>query len=253
MYARERQRQIVRLARDVGRVDVAPLSAELGVTPETIRRDLTTLEEHGLLRRVHGGAIPVELWGLEDQLAAREVVMTQEKARIAEAALAELPEQGAILIESGSTPARFAELLPRDRELTVITPALPVAQLLAARPNLTVLTLGGRVRSTTLGEVDGWAVQRLREVYADVAFLGTNGLSATRGLTTPDHAEAELKALMLRAARHRVLLVDHSKIGVVRLHRYGDLGDVDVVITDTGLAPELAEELESHGPRVVRA
>ena len=253
MYARERQQRIVRLARDAGKVDVVTLAADLGVTPETVRRDLTALEEHGLVRRVHGGAIPAERWGLEPQLAARETAMTDEKERIAKAALAHLPEAGSILIESGSTPAKLAELIPRDRELTIITPALPVALALVSYENLTVLTLGGRVRSTTLAEVDAWAVARLRDIYADVAFLGTNGLSVARGLTTQDHAEAELKGLMLRSARQTVLLADHTKIGTVCLHRYGALTDIDLLVTDTGLDPELAAEIEAAGPEVVRA
>lgn len=253
MYARERQQRIAALARSAGKVDVVTLAADLGVTPETIRRDLTALEEHGVLRRVHGGAIPAERWGLEPQLAARESVMTAEKDRIARAALEHVPAEGAVLIESGSTPATLAALLPRDRPLTVITPALPVALALAANPALTVLTLGGRVRSTTLAEVDAWAADRLRGLYADVAFLGTNGLSVTRGLTTPDHAEAELKGLMVRAARKTVLLADHTKVGAVCLHRYADLTDIDLLVTDSGLAPELAEEIAAAGPEVVVA
>ena len=253
MYARERQQRIAGLARSAGKVDVVTLAADLGVTPETIRRDLTVLEEHGLVRRVHGGAIPFERWGLEPQLSARESVMIAEKERIARAALAHVPAEGSIVIESGSTPAKLAELLPRDRALTVITPALPVALSLAAFPLLTVLTLGGRVRSTTLAEVDSWAAARLRELYVDVAFLGTNGLSVARGLTTPDHAEAELKGLMVGAARKTVLLADHTKVGTVCLHRYADLADIDLLITDDGLAPELAAEIEAAGPEVVRA
>lgn len=253
MYARERQQRIAETARAVGKVDVVGLAADLGVTPETIRRDLTVLEEHGLVRRVHGGAIPAERWGLEPQLAAREVVMTAEKERIARAALDHLPAEGSVLIESGSTPATLASLLPRDRALTVITPALQVALSLAANPSLTVLTLGGRVRPTTLAEVDSWAAARLRDVYADVAFLGANGLSVTRGLTTPDHSEAELKGLMVRAARRTVLLADHTKVGTVCLHRYADLADIDLLITDSGLAPELAAEVEAAGIEVVLA
>jgi DeoR family fructose operon transcriptional repressor len=253
VYARERQQRIAARARSIGKVDVMTLSVDLGVTPETIRRDLTALEEHGVVRRVHGGAIPADRWGLEPQLAARETVMTEEKERIARAAVEHLPPEGSILIESGSTPAKLAALLPHDLALTVITPALPVALALAAHPLLTVLTLGGRVRATTLAEVDSWAVARLRDVYADVAFLGTNGLSVGRGLTTPDHSEAELKALMVRSARKTVLLADHTKIGAVCLHRYADLSDIDVLITDDGLAPELAAEIEAAGPEVIRA
>src|SRR3954463_2059999 len=121
MYAEERQRHIAVAARAAGRVDVAELSAELEVTTETIRRDLSVLERHGVLRRVHGGAIPVERLGFEPTLSVRETVMTEEKERIARAALAELPEAGTILLDAGSTTARLADALPVDRELTVVT------------------------------------------------------------------------------------------------------------------------------------
>lgn len=253
MYARERQQLIVEKARQAGRVEVAGLAGDLRVTPETIRRDLTALEEQGLVHRVHGGAIPVERWGFDPQLTLRETVRVAEKERIAQAALAELPEEGAVLVESGTTSGRFAELLPADRPLTVITDSLSLAVSLAGRPNLTVLTPGGQVRATTHGGVGPWAVQRWREVFADVAFLGTDAISLRRGLTTPDHASAEIKKLMLHGAQRRVLLADHTKVGPISLHRYGELADIDVLVTDTGLDAEIAAEIEAMGPKVVRA
>ena len=121
MYGPERQRLIVEEARHVGRVEVAVLAARFDVTSETVRRDLTALERQGLLRRVHGGAIPVERLGFEPGLDARAAAQTDQKERIAKAALAELPTEGAILIDAGTTTGRLAEMLPADRELTVIT------------------------------------------------------------------------------------------------------------------------------------
>src|SRR4051795_9510037 len=117
MYAEERQQEILRLARAEGRVDVPALAADLDVTTETIRRDLTVLERAGMVRRVHGGAIPVERLGFEPTLSTRDTVMTAEKERIAKAALAELPDDGAILLDAGSTTHRLAEAIPADREL----------------------------------------------------------------------------------------------------------------------------------------
>lgn len=253
MYAEERQQHIVGLARTHGRVDVAELAAELSVTTETVRRDLTLLERQGVLRRVHGGAIPVERLGFEPALAARDGVMTAEKERIAKAALSEVPEEGAVLLDAGTTTARLADLLPTDRALTVVTNALPVASGLAHKPNLTVLVLGGRLRSRTLAAVDTWANNALADTFVDVAFLATNGLSVQRGLTTPDHAEATTKRAMIAAAHRVVLLADHTKVGVDHLARFGDLADVDTLITDSGLDERTAAEIEGAGPRVVRA
>src|SRR6266496_6173215 len=103
MYAPERQQVIAARARVDGRVDVADLARELQVTPETIRRDLTYLEHAGVLRRVHGGAIPIERLTFERGLEARRVSMTAEKERIARSALAELPERGTVLLDAGTT------------------------------------------------------------------------------------------------------------------------------------------------------
>src|SRR6266536_5984677 len=134
MYAEERQQHIVDRARREGRVDVAELAAELAVTGETIRRDLSVLERHGLLRRVHGGAIPVERLGFEPALGQRAERYREEKDRIAKAAIAELPVEGAVLLDSGTTTARIAEMLPPDCELTVVTNSLPIALTLSVRP-----------------------------------------------------------------------------------------------------------------------
>lgn len=253
MYAEERQQHLVTLARAAGRVDVAEVAASLDVTAETIRRDLTVLERQGLLRRVHGGAIPVERLGFEPALGARDAVMTAEKEAIAKAALAQVPDEGAILLDAGSTTSRLAQILPTDRQLTVVTNALPVAMTLASYPNLTVLVLGGRLRGRTMASVESWALDALAETYVDVAFMATNGISTGRGLTTPDHAEAAAKRAMIAAARRTVLLADHTKVGSDHLARFAELSDIDTFITDTGLDERTAAEIESQGPKVIRA
>lgn len=253
MYAEERRLDIVSRARAEGRVEVNRLAAELDVTPETIRRDLTVLERHGHLRRVHGGAIPIERLGFEPDIDTREAVMVGEKARIAKAALELVPDEGSILIDAGTTTSQFADALPADRELTVVTNALDIAIKLAARPNLTVLALGGRVRGRTLAAVDIWAVETLASTFVDVAFMATNGLSVERGLTTPDPTEAAVKRSMIAAARRSVLLADHTKVGNDHLVRFAGLDDIDTAITDSGVDEALLAELRSAGLQVVCA
>lgn len=253
MYAEERQQEIVRLARANGRVDVATLADTLNVTAETIRRDLTSLERAGVLRRVHGGAIPAERIGFEPAVETRGAVLTDEKERIAKAALAEVPEEGAVILDAGTTTARLAQALPVDRELTVVVNSPVIATILGTRPNINVLMIGGRLRGKTLATVDDWALRPLADMYVDVAFIGTNGMSVERGLTTPDPAEAAVKRAMIGAARRTVLLADHTKIGNDYLARFGTLDDLDLLITDAGLDNELVTEVEATGLRVVRA
>jgi DeoR family transcriptional regulator, fructose operon transcriptional repressor len=253
MFAEQRQQRIVDQARLAGRVDVAELAAELEVTSETVRRDLTVLERQGVLRRVHGGAIPVERLGFEPGLAARDMARRAEKERIAKAAIAELPVEGSVLIDAGTTTARLAEALPANRELTVVTNGLPIALTLSVRPGLTVLLVGGRVRGRTQATVDDWARRVLADTYVDVAFIGANGISVERGLTTPDPAEAAVKRAMIAAARRVLVLADHSKVGRTHFARFGGLGDVAMLITDSGLDADVAARLEAAGPTVVRA
>ena len=250
-YADERKSHILDQLRLGGRVDAVKVAEALGVTGETIRKDLIVLERQGLLRRVHGGAVTVQSLSFEPAVETR-TQFASEKTRIAQAALSYLPAQGSVLIDAGSTAAKLVELFPGDRELTVYTNTLPLAVSLLTRPRLTVFTLGGRLRNKTFAEVGEWAARALADINVDVAFLGTNGISMTRGLTTPDPAEAAVKRLMLGCAAKRILLADHSKFGEIKGTKHADLTDIDLLITDTGLGEGRADQLRSVGMDVER-
>ncbi|MBQ0829414.1 DeoR/GlpR family DNA-binding transcription regulator [Streptomyces tagetis] len=253
MYAPERQQEILRLARDGGRVDVVSLAEEFQVTAETIRRDLKALDRAGLLRRVHGGAIPAGRLDFEPDLAERETTAADEKDRIAKAALAEVPAEGTMILDAGSTVARLASALPPEAALTVVTHSLPIAARLADHPGIQLHLVGGRVRHRTRAAVDAWALRAYSEIRADVVLLAANGFSAEHGLTTPDLAEAAVKRAAVASARRVVLLADSSKHGQEHFARFGGLGDVDLLITDSGLSPEDATAIERDGTEVVRA
>lgn len=253
MYAPERQQAILVLARSDGRVDVNGLAETFAVTPETIRRDLTSLERRGTLRRVHGGAIPVERLGMERAVRERQDVASAEKDRIAKAALDQLPEGGSIFIDAGTTTVRLAEMLPEESNLIVLTHALPVASALANHPHLTLHLVGGQVRGRTLAAVGPWAERDLTDVFVDVVFAGTNGISARRGLTTPDVSEAAVKKAQIRAARRVVVLADHTKFGRDEFVQVASLDEVDTVITDSAVDPGMAHEVADAGPEVIRA
>ena len=251
LYAEERQQRILTRANADGRVEVAALAVELDVTQETIRRDLDRLERQGLLRRVHGGAIPANHLGFEPGLSQRDALASSEKARIARAAASLLPRQGTVLIDAGTSTARLATALPDDSELTVVTNALPIATALASRPAMTVHLVGGRVRGRTLATVDTWALQILAGLNVDVAVLGTNGISVERGLTTPDLAEAGVKAAMVAAGRRVIVLADSSKVGQDQFARFASLAEVDAVVTDGDMTPADRDAITAAGPDVV--
>jgi DeoR family fructose operon transcriptional repressor len=172
--------------------------------------------------------------------------------RIVKAALAELPPLGPILLGAGAATARLAEVLPVDRPLSVITNAVAIGQTLAARPNTTVALMGGRLDARTGAVVDAWALDALAGVCAEVAFVVPDGVSIRRGLTATGLAGAAVHAAMIRAARRTVLLVDGDRIGADHMARFGDIGDVDVVITSSDLDDETTADIAARGPRVVR-
>lgn len=252
MYAPERQQEILRRARESGRVDVLSLSTELDVTAETVRRDLKALDRAGLVRRVHGGAIPVGRLDFEPELSERESAAREEKDRIARAAVDELPSDGSVMLDAGSTTAQMAALLPEDTHLTVVTHALPLAARLADHPGIELHMVGGRVRHRTRAAVDAWALRTYGEINADVLFLATNGFCVDGGLTTPDLAEAAVKRALVTAARRVVLLADSTKFEQRHFACFGDLSHIDLLLTDTGLDPEAAGAIERQGPQVRR-
>lgn len=250
LFAAERQELVLRTLSDTGRVDATALAAELGVSNESVRKDLALLEDRGLLRRVHGGAIlPHELRS-EPEIDARTSCAAQKQA-IARAALEFVPANGSVLFDAGSTTALLASLLasllPADSALFVCTNSLRIASALTERSGVTVQALGGTVRRPSRAGVGPLTVNALAAVNVDVAFLGANAISATRGLTTPDEQEGMTKRAMFGAARRRVLLADHSKFGRESLHRYADLADLDMVVTDAGISGEAVDALTAAG------
>ncbi len=255
MYAGERQQAIATLVTEQGRVAVTAVAEQFGVTTETVRRDLAVLERAGVLRRVHGGAVPVgALTLVETALAERHTTRAEAKRKIAAAALDLLPGSGgSVLLDGGSTTAALADVLPADRSLFVATNSVPIAARLAGAPGVTLHVLGGRVRGITQSAVGETPVRALAELRVDVAFLGTNGITADHGLTTPDEAEASVKRAMVRAGQQVVVLADSSKLGREHLVRFASLDDVDVVVTDGAAEPRVLDELDAAGVEVVVA
>lgn len=251
MYGAERRQLLAQQARRDGRVDVTSASEELTVAPETIRRDLGVLERQGVVRRVYGGAIPVERLDFEPSITLRDHTNEAQKERIARAAAAYLPRRGTVLLDGGTTTARLAGLVPDGAELTVVTNSLPAAQQLVARRDCQLHLLGGRIRATTLTSVGAWPQDVLDGLTVDVGFFGTNGFSAERGCTTPDPAESAVKAAMVRSCRRRVLLADHSKYGDDHFSRFAHLHEMDAVVTDDGLDEQAREALTGAGVEVV--
>jgi DeoR family fructose operon transcriptional repressor len=255
MYAEERHQAIAELVATRGRVAVTELASHFDVTTETVRRDLSQLERLKLLRRVHGGAVSMRSVAmLEAQLSDRDQAQAAEKERIGRAAAALLPEGGCtLLLDAGSTTIRLAGQLPSNEQWTVITHAVPIAALLAPLPHVELHLLPGRVRTATQAAVGHATVEAIRHFRADLAFIGTNGISVRHGLSTPDAEEAATKRAIIESAQRVVVVSDATKVGQERTVRFADLEDLDVLVTDDSIEAADVKSFEAAGVEVVTA
>jgi DeoR family transcriptional regulator, fructose operon transcriptional repressor len=237
MYAEERQEAIAALVISKGRASVAELAQTYDVTTETVRRDLAALDKAGVVRRVHGGAVPARALHLvEPGVGERETTRADFKDAIAAAAIDYVPRTGAtLLLDAGTTTARIAALLPTDRELVVVTNSVPIAARLAATSSVSLQLLGGRVRGVTQAAVGDQALRVLDSIRVDIAFIGTNAISVRHGLSTPDGEEAAVKRAMVRSANYVVVAADSSKVGREDFVSFAPISSVDTLITDTEL------------------
>lgn len=256
MYATERHDLIERLLVDEGRVSVVDLARRFDVTTETIRRDLGHLELTGALRRVHGGAVPQERASTaEPSLDERAQRHAPAKAAIARRALDVLGDdfRGSVLFDAGTTTAAVAvHLAPRltSARIDVVTHALPLATTLAAVPQVSLTLIGGRVRPLTEAAVGADTVRAIGTLRPDVVFVGTNGLSADFGASTPDPDEAAVKSAIVRAGRRVVLVADAEKLGRELLVSFAGLDEIDVLVTDAAPDADLTAALATAGVEV---
>jgi DeoR/GlpR family transcriptional regulator of sugar metabolism len=249
MLTLERRRTILdRLERD-GKVVAAELVQALGVSEDTVRRDLRELAAQGLLHRVHGGALPAS--PVRAGFADRVAIAPEGKAALAEAALTLLEGASVIVLDGGTTAAELARRLPAERACTVLTNAPPVAAALAAHPRAEVVLLGGRLLKRELVTVGPEVIDALRRVRADVAVLGVCSLHADAGVTALEREEAEVDRAMVAAAGEVIALATADKLGTVSPWLVADLADITHVVTDGDDAATAA--LAAAGANVVRA
>lgn len=228
------------------------LSAALGVSVATVRRDLDELAAAGHVRRVHGGAVAVETRPVEPHFDVKAAEAAEQKERIAARAVDLLEPDDTVYLDSGSTVLAAARLLHGWDRLTVVTNSVPVLVELAGRgPSLVVV--GGEYRATSRALVGPLSRHLLDQIHVNRALIGSFAVSLEDGLTTTDAAEALTKALAMTRATQVVLLADSRKLGTRSFVHAGRLDAVDVLVTDTGLDDRTARALARRGIEVIRA
>lgn len=261
MYAMERQQLIERILHEEGRVAVVDLARRFEVTTETVRRDLGVLEDAGAIVRVHGGAVAKDAGSTnEPTIIERSSRHGAAKGAIAERALAALGEgfHGSVFIDAGTTTAaiaagladRLAAVQANGQHVEAVTHSLTVAPALAAADGVSLTVIGGRIRGITAAAVGVDTVSAIRRLRPDIAFIGTNGVSAGFGLSTPDPDEAAVKSAIVQSARRVVVVADASKHDRELLVTFAALEDIDVLVTDAEPPAALAAALADAGVEV---
>ena len=255
----ERRNRIVEMVNTTGSKLVNDISAELGVTEVTVRADLRLLEERGLLTRFHGGAARVDTSGGENAVASAEISLTEcyqlaadPKKRIAIEAARLVKEGDTIILDSGSTTKLLAEQLAGMRNIAVITNNLPAAAILAENKDITLVVCGGTVRHKTASLHGNIAEYALRDVSANLMFVGADGLDAESGITTFNEGFA-ISAVMAAASRQVVVITDSSKFGRKGFNQVLSLDKIDTVITDEAAPAEALAGLRKKGKHVIVA
>jgi len=257
LLGEERRRRIARALARQGAVQVTWLSRDLGCSEATLRRDLQRMEDDGLLRRTHGGAV-VDATdsgvATEPSLRDKAVLRAAEKQAIATAAARLIAPGDVVALNGGTTTVEVARRL-RDHapeSLRVLTNSVGVAVELADVPGMDVMLTGGSLRGSL--ELSGpLAEQSLRDLYVDTAFIGVDGLTVAHGLTTYNQAEAYINRAMMGRARRVVVVADHTKIGRVTMALIAPARAMAVLVTDALAAPDELAGFRAAGVEVIVA
>ncbi|MFO1066937.1 MAG: DeoR/GlpR family DNA-binding transcription regulator [Geminicoccaceae bacterium] len=240
-----RRRQIAgRLARGEP-VVAAALAAEFGMSEDAIRRDLRALAADGLCRRVYGGALPVP--AASAPLAERLAEAGDRKDALARRAVALVERGQTLFLDTGSTTARIAALLPAGLGLTVVTNSVPAAAALAGRDDLTLVLLGGRVNAAVGGCTDARAIAELRRFRFDRCFLGACALSMMHGLAGFDMADVDFKRSLLDLGVPVALPMTTAKLETTAPFAIGRLGEIRELVLEPDAPPPLVAALRTAG------
>lgn len=248
----ERQRQILHRIQNDGFVRNFDLTGEFGVSDETIRKDLTVLEQLGRVIRNHGGAVLPEHDRLDLPLPERISINEREKDLIALTAADLVSSRETIFLDGSSTVLRFAEHLP-PIPLTVVTNAHHVVVTLAARNDLTLVCTGGTYENQSRSYTGAMAEDASKRFVIRSAFLGVDALDPDRGAMDVNHGHGVLKERLIERVDRVIVLADSTKLGARSAYRFADVKDIDILVTDIAAPPEIIARLESNGVKVILA
>ena len=241
-----------------GHVSVDGLAKSFNVSAATIRRDLTDLERQGLLRRNHGGAVPVapmlyEAFRHVSSFQEQEQECVAEKRRIGLTAANLITDGEIIAIGAGTTTTQVARSIRHRKAITVVTNAVNIAMELSHLPDIKVCMTGGYLSGDWFAVVGDMAQRNVSEIFVDKVFIGVDGVHSEHGLTTNYPDQAAIHRTMMRQARQRIVVADHRKIGIVGTSLIWPASDIDILVTDKATTDEALARLADKKIVAIRA
>jgi DeoR/GlpR family transcriptional regulator of sugar metabolism len=251
MLTRQRKQRILEVLRKDGQVIAKALSQELGLSEDTIRRDLRELASQGLLQRVHGGALPSS--PAVADFASRQRLSPDAKAAIGRVAAGLIKRGQTVILDGGTTTMQLARHLPANLEATVVTHSPTIAVELVAHPRVEVVLIGGRLFKHSVVAVGAAAIEAIRNIRADTYFMGVTGIHAEAGLSTGDLEEAHIKRALSRSAAETIVLASAEKLNAASPYVIGPVTEISTLVIERAVPAESTAAFERLGIRIIRA
>lgn len=236
-----------------GSVLVSDLVTMLDVSAVTVRKDLTELEKSDKLYRSHGKAVLINPYINNRSVNEKEKLAADEKHAIGREAARLITRDDSIAIASGTTVHALARNIQPIHKLTVVSASLAVSNILSQHENVDIIQLGGLMRHSSLSVVGDYAARFLVQCSFSKLYLGVDGIDVDYGITTTEIREAALNRIMMDASQKTIVLADSSKFGRRGFAKIADIDAIDIVITDAGISPKVANRLEDLGIELIIA
>lgn len=253
MLKKKRQAHIMEVLIKEEAMSVSELAELLDVSSVTIRKDLNELEQAGKLYRSHGKARIINPFTLNRSVSEKEKMAPEQKDAIGREAAKLIDRDDSIIIASGTTVHALARNIKPIHRLTVVTASLQVSVILSQDESNDIIQLGGMLRHSSLSVVGQYSKSILENCSFSKLFIGVDGIDFNYGFTTTDMREAELNQQMMRAAQKVIVLADSTKFGRRGFAKIGNIEDIDMIITDSGINPNIVKQIKEHGIEVIVA
>ncbi|MFF3784144.1 DeoR/GlpR family DNA-binding transcription regulator [Streptomyces sp. NPDC001933] len=251
MLAAERREYLLDLLARAGKIVAKDVAADLGISEDSVRRDLRDLAAEGLCQRVYGGALPASPAVVDYD--ARQTVARGGKRKVASVAAALVRPGSSVILDGGTTALAVARALPKELACTVITHSPTIATALIDHPRAEIFLLGGRVFKHSAVTCGAAAVEAAQNVSAELCLLGVTGVHPVAGLTTADADEAAMKRALSARAADTYILASSEKIGTASPYRVLSWEKITGLITDADPHDTVIEQLKTLGVEVLVA